>query len=190
MTEAVLKLAPDRLRVAIVAADPRRRLALSRLMRDLGHEVAHGIDGATVVLSDGVRVEGDVPVVRLGGEGESVRAQLPRDAAAGQIDAALRAVAVGLSVTVAEARPAEARGQGFAALTERDEPALLTPRETEVLRDVADGLTNKEIATHLQISQHTVKFHLESLMRKLGVSSRAEAVSKSMRLKLLEPYRL
>ena len=97
---------------------------------------------------------------------------------------------MGLSVTVAEALGAEARGRGFAALTERDEPALLTPRETEVLQDVADGLTNKEIAAHLTISQHTVKFHLESLMRKLGVSSRAEAVSKSMRLKLLEPYRL
>jgi DNA-binding NarL/FixJ family response regulator len=189
MTEAVLKLAPDRFRVAIVAADPRRRLALSRLMRDLGHEVAPGLEAATVVLSDGVRVETDLPVVGLG-ESDSARAQLPRNAAPEQIDAALRAAAVGLSVTVAEGRGAEARGHGFAALTERDEPALLTPRETEVLRDVADGLTNKEIAAHLTISQHTVKFHLESLMRKLGVSSRAGAVSKSMRLKLLEPYRL
>jgi DNA-binding CsgD family transcriptional regulator len=190
MTEAVLKLARDRLRVAIVAADPRRTLALSRLMRDLGHEVAPGIEGATVILSDGARVEGDVPVVGLGGNGKAVRAQLPRDATPQQIDAALRAVAVGLSVSVAEEWGAEARGRGFAALTERDEPALLTPRETEVLRDVAEGLTNKEIAAHLTISQHTVKFHLESLMRKLGVSTRAEAVSKSMRLKLLEPYRL
>ena len=72
----------------------------------------------------------------------------------------------------------------------RMNPRLLTPRELEVLRDVADGLTNKEIAGHLGISLHTVKFHVESLMRKLVVSSRAEAVSKSMRLKLLAPYRL
>ena len=80
---------------------------------------------------------------------------------------------------------ADAPVRRFEALPEPDEPALLTPRELEVLSDVADGLTNKEIAGHLGISLHTVKFHVESLMRKLVVSSRAEAVSKSMRLKLL-----
>ena len=93
-------------------------------------------------------------------------------------------MAVGLTVSVPE-KP----GRRFEALAEPDEPALLTPREIEVLHDVADGLTNKEIAGHLGISQHTVKFHLESLMRKLAVSSRAEAVSKSMRLRVLA-YRL
>jgi two-component system nitrate/nitrite response regulator NarL len=123
--------------------------------------------------------------VSLGAEGENHRARLPRDASAEQIDAALRAVAVGLSVSVADG-PA----RGFEALPEPDEPTLLTPRELEVLRDVADGLTNKEIAGHLGISLHTVKFHVESLMRKLVVSSRAEAVSKSMRLRLLAPYHL
>jgi len=90
-----------------------------------------------------------------------------------------------LSVSVAETPR-----RRFEALREPDGRALLTPRELEVLRDVADGLTNKEIAGHLGISLHTVKFHVESLMRKLVVSSRAEAVSKSMRLKVLQPYRL
>ena len=55
---------------------------------------------------------------------------------------------------------------------------------------MSDGLTNKEIARVLNISRHTVKFHLESLMRKLAVSNRAEAVSKSLRMHLLEPHRL
>ena len=185
MTGAVVKLAPQILRVAVLAADPRRGLLLSRLVRDLGHEVVRAIEGASVVLTDGVAVRCDLPAVALGGEGENHRARLPRDASAAQIDAALRAVAVGLSVSAADA-PA----RRFEALPEPDEPALLTPRELEVLRDVADGLTNKEIAGHLGISLHTVKFHVESLMRKLVVSSRAEAVSKSMRLKLLEPYHL
>lgn len=185
MTEAVLKLAPQRLRVAVFASDPRRGLLLSRVVRDLGHEVVRGIEDASAVLTDGVAVRRDLPAVSLGPEGENDRARLPRDASAEQIDAALRAVAAGLSVSVADA-PA----RRFEALPEPDEPALLTPRELEVLRDVADGLTNKEIAGHLGISLHTVKFHVESLMRKLVVSSRAEAVSKSMRLKLLEPYHL
>jgi DNA-binding CsgD family transcriptional regulator len=185
MTEALLKLAPQRLRVAVLAADPRRRLLLSRLVRDLGHNVVPGIEDAAAILTDGIAVRGDLPVVSLGAEGENHRARLPRDASAEQIDAALRAVAAGLSVSVASGPT-----RGFQALPEPDEPALLTPRELEVLRDVADGLTNKEIAGHLGISLHTVKFHVESLMRKLVVSSRAEAVSKSMRLRLLAPYHL
>ena len=185
MTDAALKHVPARLRVAILAADPRRGLLLSRLVRELGHDVAARPEDASLVLADGVAVRGDLPSVSLGTDGKNHSARLPRDASAAQIDAALRAVAVGLTVSVAEAP-----GRRFEALAEPDDPALLTPRETEVLRDVADGLTNKEIAGHLGISLHTVKFHLESLMRKLAVSSRAEAVSKSVRLKVLEPYRL
>jgi DNA-binding NarL/FixJ family response regulator len=185
MMKAVLKSAPGRLRVAVLAADPRRRLALSQLARDLGHDVVPGVSTASVVITDGVAVRAAVPAVALGMDDETYRARRPRDASAQQIDAALRAVAAGLLVTVANDWAVR-----FEALADPHEPALLTPRELEVLRDVADGLTNKQIAGHLGISQHTVKFHLESLMRKLSVSSRAEAVSKSMRLRLLEPYRL
>ena len=185
MTVAAVKRMPNRLRVAVLAADPRRGLQLSRLVRELGHEIAPDLENASLVLTDGVAVRSGLPSVALGTEGDNHSAKLPRDAPAEQIDAALRAVAVGLTVSVAEG--SERR---FEALAEPDEPTLLTPREIEVLRDVADGLTNKEIAGHLGISLHTVKFHLESLMRKLGASSRAEAVSKSMRLRLLEPYRL
>jgi DNA-binding CsgD family transcriptional regulator len=47
------------------------------------------------------------------------------------------------------------------------EAPLLTPRETEVLAAIADGLSNKAAARRLGISQHTVKFHVESLFRKL-----------------------
>jgi DNA-binding NarL/FixJ family response regulator len=185
MSEAVLKRAPRILRVAVLASDPRRALLLSRVVRDFGHDVVSGIEHASVILTDGVAVRSHLPAVSLGSEGENHRARLPRDASAEQIDAALRAVAVGLSVSVADSPT-----RRFEALPEPDEPALLTPRELEVLRAVADGLTNKEIAGHLGISLHTVKFHVESLMRKLVVSSRAEAVSKSMRLKLLAPYHL
>ena len=185
MSEAASRLSPARLRVAVLAADPRRGLLLSRLVRDLGHEVVADHGHASAVLSDAVAVRSDIPAVSLGIEGENNRARLPRDASAEQIDAALRAVAAGLTVGIAE-EPL----RRFEALPEPHEPVLLTPRELEVLHDVADGLTNKQIAGHLGISLHTVKFHIESLMRKLVVSSRAEAVAKSIRLRLLEPYRL
>lgn len=63
-----------------------------------------------------------------------------------------------------------------------DAPAgALSPREVEVLRGVAAGLTNKAIALKLGISEHTVKFHLGGAMTKLGASSRAEAVATALR---------
>jgi len=175
---------PQALRVAVVARDPDRRAMLERLLRGMGFEMTESDAAASVVLSDGIEVPGATPVLVLGPDGEG-DGRLPRDASPEQIEAGLRALSVGLSVSLREAA-----GRRFEASPELDERALLTPRELEVLSAVSNGLTNKEIARALDISRHTVKFHLESLMRKLGVSSRAEAVSKSMRLRLLEPYRL
>jgi len=65
------------------------------------------------------------------------------------------------------------------------EGAALTPRELDVLRLVAQGLGNKEIAADLDLSMHTVKYHLASVLAKLGVRSRTEAVSRGIRTGLL-----
>jgi DNA-binding CsgD family transcriptional regulator len=65
------------------------------------------------------------------------------------------------------------------------EGAALTPRELDVLRLVAHGLGNKEIAAELDLSTHTVKYHLASVLAKLGVRSRTEAVSRGIRTGLL-----
>ena len=54
-------------------------------------------------------------------------------------------------------------------------PAVLTPRETELLRQVASGVSNREIAFRLQISPHTVKTHLYNVFRKIGVPNRLQA---------------
>lgn len=62
---------------------------------------------------------------------------------------------------------------------------LLTPRELEVLALLAEGLPNKIIAARLNISEHTVKFHVNALMNKLGVQSRTEAVVRATRLGLI-----
>jgi DNA-binding CsgD family transcriptional regulator len=64
------------------------------------------------------------------------------------------------------------------------EPTL-TPRETEVLGLLAEGMANKEIAAHLAFSTHTAKFHVESLLRKLDAANRAEAVREGIRRGLI-----
>lgn len=61
----------------------------------------------------------------------------------------------------------------------------LTPRERQVLRLLAEGLPNKTIAHNLDISDHTVKFHVNSILSKLGAQSRTEAVISATRLGLI-----
>lgn len=63
--------------------------------------------------------------------------------------------------------------------------AALTARELDVLRLVARGLSNKEIAADLGITTHTVKYHLAAVLDKLGVRSRTEAVSRGVRTGLI-----
>ena len=63
--------------------------------------------------------------------------------------------------------------------------SALTPREAEVLRLLSEGLANKEIAARLSFSTHTAKFHVESILRKLGAANRAEAVMEGIRQGLL-----
>ena len=70
-------------------------------------------------------------------------------------------------------------GGGFAPMPEPNARALFTPRELDVLAAIGDGLSNKMIARRLEISPHTVKFHVESLLKKLCARTRAEAVAKA-----------
>jgi NarL family two-component system response regulator YdfI len=61
----------------------------------------------------------------------------------------------------------------------------ITSRETDVLRMLAEGLVNKDIAVRLGISEHTVKFHISSILDKLGASTRTEAVTLGIRRGLI-----
>jgi DNA-binding CsgD family transcriptional regulator len=155
--------------------DLLRRTTLGRVVAEAGHIVVGAEDAADVVLADGDCAPGETrPVVTLGGRGDDRSGVLSRDAGADQIDAALRAVSAGLIV-----RSPDAMDAGFGAMREADGHALLTPRELEVLATLAEGMTNKAIARRLNISLHTVKFHVESLFRKLGARTRTEAVAKA-----------
>ena len=71
--------------------------------------------------------------------------------------------------------------------TDDEEPLVeaLTPRETQVLELVADGLSNKAIAATLGVSDETVKFHLVSVFGKLGASNRTDAVRRALRRGLI-----
>jgi DNA-binding CsgD family transcriptional regulator len=62
----------------------------------------------------------------------------------------------------------------------------LTARELDVLRLLADGIPNREIARALGISEHTVKFHLAAVFGKLGASTRTDAVRRALQLGLIE----
>ena len=63
----------------------------------------------------------------------------------------------------------------MAAWARGERPGGLTERELEVLRLVAEGLSNKEIAQRLQMTRRTVEFHVSNILKKLGVTSRVEA---------------
>jgi DNA-binding NarL/FixJ family response regulator len=121
-----------------------------------------------------------------------VRALLPRDAAAAAILAAVEAAASGLAVIDPQELEAllgaSATTQATTETTTETEhtgSVPLTPREMEVLRMMADGASNKEIAWKLAISEHTVKFHVASVMGKLNSSSRTEAVTRGLRRGLI-----
>jgi len=104
------------------------------------------------------------------------RGLLLRDASGEALAAAVKAVAAGLVAV----DPVLAE----ALLPTRDREPLaeeLTTRESETLTLLSSGLTNKEIASRMHISDHTVKFHVNAIMGKLGAQSRTEAVVQAAR---------
>jgi NarL family two-component system response regulator YdfI len=110
-----------------------------------------------------------------------IRSTLPLDVTADQLLAAVWATAAGLSVTLELSSHEEDEHPDWTAREEsfEERPIVehLTARETAVLRLMALGRGNKEIASRLDISEHTAKFHVSSVLAKLGAASRTEAVT-------------
>jgi DNA-binding NarL/FixJ family response regulator len=109
------------------------------------------------------------------------RAVLSRERLEEQLPVALQAAALGLLVVD------EAEGASVIRAPAPSEALVepLTPRETEVLQLVAQGLTNRRIGERLGISEHTAKFHVNAILGKLGAQTRGEAIAHAARLGLL-----
>jgi len=135
----------------------------------------------SIVLVDDPQPGWASEALRLG-----ARAVLSADASAGELAGAIHAVATGLVVLhPQEALPLlNAAAMQIPRVLERSSEPL-TQREIEVLRMLARGFSNKEIAARLVISEHTVKFHVASLMGKLGAGTRTEAVTMGLRQGLI-----
>jgi DNA-binding NarL/FixJ family response regulator len=103
---------------------------------------------------------------------------LSRDASTEQLVHAVRAACAGLLVFDSSSTPRT--NTSDEVLTE------LTPREVQVLQLLAEGLANRDIAERLGISEHTIKFHIASILGKLQASSRTEAVTRGLRSGLIE----
>lgn len=212
MLSTPVSVLPSVVRVAVVSEDPLARAGLGALVAepDGVEVVAQGDDLASVLRRaelavDVLLVDGEVsvgasergeaagegsvvPVVAMVRDGAEARAALShgargvvrREASARVLRAVVRAVCDGLIAldpSLGEPWSSEIERAGASARSD-----ALTPREAEVLQLLAEGLANKEIAARLGISDHTVKFHLNALMAKLGVQSRTEAVVRAARL--------
>jgi DNA-binding NarL/FixJ family response regulator len=197
----------------VVAAFPSVRAGLSTLLaRDAEIDVIesapgavagseNGLDAIVVDGSSGAEVIEDlqelypnVPLVLIGAdaaaEGPGVSAgavaYLSAEVDAEALATAVKAVAQGL--TVLDPEVITAAGMHLHSHAQSTTPIAgeaLTHREREVLELVAAGLPNKAIARELGISEHTAKFHVGSLLAKLGAASRTEAVTIATRRGLL-----
>jgi len=185
-------------RVVIVSSSPLLRAGLEALL---------DIAGSAQTLSEAAEMDADVIIVDWDqkGPGEliesasesppllilasdpqpswlgealrgGIRGVLSRDASARELVAAVEAVAAGLVVLEAHSIAQVSPPVGSPARTE-----ALSPREIEVLRLLADGSSNKAIAWKLRISEHTVKFHVNSILSKMNAGSRTEAVMLGIR---------
>ena len=153
---------------------------------DLGWDVVARIDGLSRFCD-----EQSLPVVALlasAGAADDVRTAgarglLLRATSGAQLAAAVVAVTHGLYVVDPDLLPPPALP---AAHSEAAAPLeTLSTRELEVLARMAEGLSNKQLARALGISEHTVKFHINAILGKLGAQSRTKAVVRATRAGLI-----
>ncbi|WP_053351236.1 response regulator [Leucobacter musarum] len=144
--------------------------------------LVHLADAAPRVLVFTTYEEDDqiLAAIEAGANGYLVKAAPAEELAAG-----VRAVAAGQTVLAPSIAAQLVLRAAGGAPGNAGAPIRLTPRETEILRLVAEGLSNPAIAGRLFIGESTVKTHLLRIYEKLGVSDRTRAVTRAMELRLI-----
>jgi DNA-binding CsgD family transcriptional regulator len=183
-------MAERRLTVLIALSDAERA-------EDLAHALAEedGITVATpseleqpedfdVAVTDGDIIDGATPHIVLGSgaAAANVHAVLPALSGANLVGAAVRIAAAGYRMLPAETANADFHAAGP---QQPNGNLHLTSRELETLALLSDGASNKVIARQLDISVHTAKFHVASVLAKLHAQNRADAVAIGLRQGLL-----
>ena len=184
---------PD-LEVVGEAADGAEAIQQARLLRpdvvvmDLLLPVLDGMAATRAIRSELPETEVLALTSVLGSASvvEAIRAgaigYLHKDTQAAELRTAIKAAAAG---QVHLSPQASAYLLGAVRMPERPEP--LTPREMDVLRLLAQGQSNKEIARTLHLVEETVKDHVRHILAKLGVKSRTQAVLAAIRLGMVSP---
>lgn len=189
----------DNIRVVAEAADGRQavemipRIAPDVVLMDMRMPVMTGLEALQQLAADKqmrptiILTTFDDDQLVLAGLQAGARGYLLKDVSLEQLVDAIETVAKGGSLV----QPAmsqrllsglESMHNEFASL---DRPDPLTERETEILRLMAGGYSNKEIANSLGVAEGTVKNHVSNILSKLGVRDRTRAVLKAFELKLV-----
>jgi two-component system nitrate/nitrite response regulator NarL len=204
-------LTSDPIRVLVAASDNLTRAGLAALISGLPGLLVCGQTDDNTLLADIDLYEPDVivwdvsqvselltgvhdlnvPVVAIVSDNTSavtawsngIRGILARDVKSAKLAAAIKAVAERLSAVDARFTDAPASSSSYVPPTQME---TLTERELEVLQLVAEGLPNKSIAAKLGISEHTIKFHVNSILSKTGAQSRTQAVTLATRFGLIK----
>ena len=166
------QLTPD-----LVVLDWEAQANAAGLPAELGR-VAANVN--TVVLADDPGPGECAALLGLG-----VRAVIPRDSSFHELRSTLHAAAEGLTVLESDLARSLAERLPRSSGEELRPVEELTHRELEVLELLAEGMGNKEIAARLGISEHTVKFHISSVLGKFSASNRTEAVACGIRQGLI-----
>jgi DNA-binding CsgD family transcriptional regulator len=176
---------PDAISVGLAISDRTLRLRVLSMISQMAAVDIANTNDADVILTDSDNAHAGPHLVLV--DPVSLRSTMNGvDKGAGiyVLEAAIRLVAHGYRISVPRIKPSRSWDSAYDDLTP-DTAELLTLRERQVLQKLAAGASNKIIARDLEISHATAKFHVSSLLTKLGARNRTDAVAMGLKFGLL-----